>query len=101
MAFVVHENLNMIAVGFKDGTVVLYRGSILRDHKLHPRIIHSEPAPTVYTGDPVYVTGEGGRGEGRGGEGKGRGGREGGREECQWREGEGMKRERLGEGDVK
>ena len=43
-----HENMNLIAVGFKDGTVVTIRGNITRDRQSRVRVIHSEDGPGVY-----------------------------------------------------
>ena len=46
-----HENMNMIAVGFQNGTVIVIRGNITRDRTSRVRIVHEEK------GDRVYVTG--------------------------------------------
>ena len=55
MAISAHENMTMIAVGFKDGTVILVRGNITRDRTRH-RIVHTEETPGVYvTGECVRV----------------------------------------------
>jgi len=53
MAITAHENMNMIAVGYKDGTVILIRGNITRDRMSRHRIVHQEETPRV------YITGEG------------------------------------------
>ena len=50
----------MIAVGFKDGTVMLIRGNIARDRQSRIRIVHEEKEPGV------YVSGELGLGPGLG-----------------------------------
>ena len=64
MAVSAHENMTMIAVGFKDGTAIVIRGNITRDRMSRHRIVHEEREPRP----GVYVTGEhGGRGEGSGG----------------------------------
>ncbi|XP_019628396.1 PREDICTED: vacuolar protein sorting-associated protein 11 homolog [Branchiostoma belcheri] len=39
-ALAVHENLNLMAVGFQDGTVVVYRGDVTRDRHSKSRVIH-------------------------------------------------------------
>ena len=59
--------MNMIAVGFKDGKVLLIRGNIARDRQSRLKVVHQEPKEI--TG--VYVTGmemerEGGREGSRG-----------------------------------
>ena len=43
--------MNMIAVGFQNGTVIVIRGNITRDRMSRHRIVHEEK------GDRVYVTG--------------------------------------------
>ena len=53
MAITAHENLNLIAVGFKDGTVLLLRGNITRDRQSRQSIIHRELVSNC------YVTGQG------------------------------------------
>lgn len=53
MAITAHENMNMIAVGYKDGTVILIRGNITRDRMSRHRIVHQEETPRV------YITGKG------------------------------------------
>ena len=52
MAVSAHENMSMIAVGFKDGTVIIIRGNITRDRSSRHRVVHTEDTPGV------YVTGE-------------------------------------------
>ncbi len=47
-----HENMNLIAVGFKDGTVLLIRGNITRDRLSRIKAVHQENEPGV------YITGE-------------------------------------------
>lgn len=37
--FCVHENLSLIAVGFSDGSIVLYRGDITRDRSSKPKVL--------------------------------------------------------------
>lgn len=51
MAVCAHENMNMIAVGFQNGTVIVIRGNITRDRTSRHRIVHEEKT------DRVYVTG--------------------------------------------
>lgn len=59
MAITAHENMNMIAVGYKDGTVILIRGNITRDRMSRHRIVHQEETPRVYiTGEGVGWRGE-------------------------------------------
>ena len=48
MAITAHENMNMIAVGFKDGTVLMIRGNIARDRQSRFRVVHEEATPNVY-----------------------------------------------------
>lgn len=49
-----HENMMLIAVGFKDGTVVTIRGNLTRDRMSSMKVVHSEGTPGVYvTGRPV------------------------------------------------
>ena len=52
MAISAHENMTMIAVGFKDGTVLLIRGNITRDRLSRQRLLHEESTAGV------YITGE-------------------------------------------
>lgn len=55
MAITAHENMTMIAVGFKDGTVLLIRGNIARDRQSRLRVVHEETTTGVYvTGTVVY-----------------------------------------------
>ena len=51
MSVCAHENMNMIAVGFQNGTVIVIRGNITRDRMSRVRIVHEEK------GERVYVTG--------------------------------------------
>ena len=44
--------MNLIAVGYKDGTVQLLKGNITRDRASRQRIIHQE------TEAGVYITGQ-------------------------------------------
>ena len=46
-----HENMNMIAVGFQNGTVIVIRGNIMRDRTSRHRVVHEERS------DRVYITG--------------------------------------------
>lgn len=48
MAICAHENMNLIAVGYKDGTVVVLRGNITRDRQSRQRIVHNEDKPGIY-----------------------------------------------------
>ena len=48
-----HENMTMIAVGFKTGMVILIRGNITRDRSSRHKILYMEETPGV------HVTGEG------------------------------------------
>jgi hypothetical protein len=48
MAICAHENMNIIAVGFKDGNVIILRGNITRDRQSRQRIVHEEQEPGVY-----------------------------------------------------
>ena len=52
MAITAHENMNMIAVGFKDGKVLLIRGNIARDRQSRLRVVHEEERNSG-----VYITG--------------------------------------------
>ena len=52
MAITAHENMTMIAVGFKDGTVLLFRGNIARDRQSRLRVVHEEAKTSG-----AYVTG--------------------------------------------
>ena len=52
MVVCAHEDMNHIAVGFKDGTVIVIRGNITRDRQSRHRTVHLEE------GAGVYVTGE-------------------------------------------
>jgi hypothetical protein len=48
MVVCAHENMTLMAVGFKDGTVVTIRGNLMRDRLSSMRVVHSEPTPGVY-----------------------------------------------------
>lgn len=52
MCLTAHENMNLIAVGFKDGTVILIKGNITRDRLSRMKAVHQE------TEAGVYITGE-------------------------------------------
>ena len=52
MCLTAHENMNLIAVGFKEGTVIVIRGNITRDRLSRIKVVHQE------TEKGVYVTGE-------------------------------------------
>ena len=51
-AICAHENTNIMAVGFKDGSVLLLKGNITRDRISKNRVIHRELEPGV------HITGE-------------------------------------------
>ena len=55
MSICAHENMNLIAVGFKDGTVVVLRGNITRDRQSRQRIIHEENEANVYVTGKLYT----------------------------------------------
>ena len=57
MAITAHENMNMIAVGFKDGTVLLLHGNIARDRQSRVRQVHEEKAQDEKA-QGIYVTGK-------------------------------------------
>ena len=58
MAICAHENMNLIAVGYKDGTVVVLRGNITRDRQSRQRIVHNEDKPGIYvTGNQTSLFG--------------------------------------------
>lgn len=48
MAITAHENMNLIALGYKDGTVQLMKGNITRDRASRQSTIHKEDEPGVY-----------------------------------------------------
>ena len=52
MVVCAHESMTLMAVGFKDGTVVTVRGNLTRDRLSNMKVVHSE------TTAGVYVTGE-------------------------------------------
>ena len=47
-AICAHENTNIMAVGFKDGSVLLLKGNITRDRISKNRVIHRELEPGVH-----------------------------------------------------
>ena len=56
MALSVHEDMNHIAVGFGDGTVIVIFGNIILDKTTKLRAVHSESAPGVHiTGQSVDI----------------------------------------------
>ena len=48
MAVTAHENMNMIAVGYKDSSVVLIRGNITRDRMSRQKLVHQEETAGVH-----------------------------------------------------
>ena len=48
MVVCAHENMALMAVGFKDGTVVTLRGNLTRDRLSAMKVVHKETAPGVY-----------------------------------------------------
>lgn len=48
MVVCAHENMMLMAVGFKDGTVVTIRGNLTRDRLSTMKVVHSEDSPGVY-----------------------------------------------------
>ena len=48
MALTAHENMNLIAVGFSDGTVLLIRGNITRDRHSCVKVVHEESTQGCY-----------------------------------------------------
>lgn len=40
---VVHEGLQHLALGFMDGTIVLFRGDVTKDRHSKPKVIHEDP----------------------------------------------------------
>ena len=55
MAVCAHENLNLIALGFKDGTAIILKGNITRDRQSRQRIIHKEEEQGVYITGMYYI----------------------------------------------
>ena len=53
MSITAHENMNLIAVGFKDGTVLVIRGNIARDRQSRFKEVHKDSS------QGGYVTGNG------------------------------------------
>ena len=53
VAISAHENMNLIAVGFKDGTVVLIRGNITRDRQFRSKVVHEETPGSSITGTDI------------------------------------------------
>ena len=57
MVVCAHESLTLMAVGFKDGTVVTVKGNLTRDRISTMKVVHSEPTPGVYvTGEPLSLS---------------------------------------------
>ena len=57
MVVCAHENMTLMAVGFKDGTVSTIRGNLTRDRLSAVKVVHSENTPGVYiTGTPSLMT---------------------------------------------
>ena len=52
MVVCAHESMTLLAVGFKDGTVVTVKGNLTRDRLSSMKVVHSE------TTLGVYVTGQ-------------------------------------------
>lgn len=50
MVVCAHENMMLMAVGFKDGTVVTIRGNLTRDRLSTMKVVHSEDSPGYVTG---------------------------------------------------
>ncbi|CAI8032330.1 Vacuolar protein sorting-associated protein 11 homolog [Geodia barretti] len=48
MVVCAHESMTLMAVGFKDGTVVTVRGNLMRDRLSTMKVVHSESTPGVY-----------------------------------------------------
>lgn len=48
MVVCAHENMSLMAVGFKDGTVVTVRGNLTRDRLSTMKVVHNESTPGVY-----------------------------------------------------
>ena len=57
MAITAHENMNLIAVGYKDGTVQLMKGNITRDRASRQVVIHKETEAGVYVTGKLHVPG--------------------------------------------
>ncbi len=58
MCICAHENSNLIAVGFKNGTVVVLKGEITRDKQSRQKIVHEAPTKNKDKEmETVYVTG--------------------------------------------
>ena len=55
MAVCAHENLNLIALGFKDGTAIILKGNITRDRQSRQRIIHKEEEQGIYITGMYYI----------------------------------------------
>lgn len=43
--FMVHENLNFMAVGFENGAVLLFKGDVTKDRHSKPRVVHEGGRP--------------------------------------------------------
>ncbi len=50
MAISAHENMNLIAVGFKNGTVNLIRGNIARDRQSRVKTVYKDAEEGYVTG---------------------------------------------------
>jgi hypothetical protein len=48
MVVCAHESMTLMAVGFKDGTVVTVKGNLTRDRLSTMKVVHSESTPGVY-----------------------------------------------------
>ena len=55
MAITAHEDVNLIAVGYKDGTVQLMKGNITRDRASRQVVIHKETEAGVYVTSKLHV----------------------------------------------
>ena len=55
MAITAHENMNLIAVGHKDGTVQLMKGNITRDRASRQVVIHKDTEAGVYVTGKLHV----------------------------------------------
>ena len=55
MAVCAHENLNLIALGFKDGTAIILKGNITRDRQSRQRIVHKEEEQGIYITGMYYI----------------------------------------------
>ena len=55
MCICAHENTNLIAIGFKDGTVTTVRGNIMRDRQSRQKIVHEESEPGTYVTGGQFI----------------------------------------------